>query len=56
MWTCGGGAPIGQGVYITQRRLKFGGDSIPRERFYCHEHTTTASTSSIISPHLPKAG
>ena len=56
MQTHGGGAPIGQGAYITQRKLKFRGGSIQSKMFYYQEHPTTASTSSIISPHSPQAG
>ena len=33
MQTCGGGAPIGRGAYITQRKLKFRGGSIQSKKF-----------------------
>ena len=56
MQTCGGGAPIGQGAYITLWKLKLIGGKIQSKKFYCQEHPATASKTLIISPNSPQAG
>ena len=54
MRTRGRGNPVGQGVYIMQRKLKIRGGSIQSKNVYTEHPPTTTSTPSIITPNSPR--